>query len=205
MIITFCQCQNEGAHCHSSQNKDCTSTLQPLIDGTERVMSHGVLGVLLDSKLTISDYVRPWYSPYNFSGTTVSGAISSTWWRKQLLLHPSCMPPRRGGGLWARGTDSTWNGWWPDWGVWVICQQIFRASWLSLRRLTETYWSQFHNVLLMSCSIYLRLSPPLRDPSVLGRITSYWPLKTIGIFFLGYYIMPSALLWVMPRGCWTVV
>src|SRR6218665_284966 len=49
----------------------------------------------------------------------------------------------------------------------------------------------------------LRISP--LPSSVLGCITSYCPLKTIGIFFLGYYIIPSALLWVMPRGCCTAV
>jgi len=47
--------------------------------------------------------VHPRYSTYDFSGTTVSGAISSTWWREELLLHPSCMLLRRGGGLRARG------------------------------------------------------------------------------------------------------
>src|SRR6218665_3362464 len=126
-------------------------------------------------------------------------------WREQLLLLPSCMPPRRGGGLWAWGIASAWNGWGPDCGVWVTCQRIFRASRLSLWRLTETYSRQFHNVLLTSYGIYLPTSSLLRDPSMLGRITSYCPLKTIGIFFLGHYIMPSALLWVMPRGRWTVV
>src|SRR6218665_1392647 len=108
------------------------------------------------------------------------------------------MLPRRGGAL--RGTASAWNGWWPDCGVWVTCQRIFRASRPLLWRLTEIYSSQFHNVLLMFYGIYSRISPPLRDPSVLGRITSCCPLRTIGIFFLGCYIMPSALLWVAPRG-----
>src|SRR6218665_661967 len=46
---------------------------------------------------------------------------------EQLLLHPSCMLPRRGGGLRVRGTASAWNGWWPDCGVWVTCQRSFRA------------------------------------------------------------------------------
>src|SRR6218665_3697247 len=87
-----------------------------------------------------------------------------------------------------------------DCGVWVTCQWIFRASRLSLRRLTETYSRQFHNVLLTSYGIYLPTSPLLRNPSVLGLLTSYCPLKTIGSFFLGHYIMPSALLWVTHRG-----
>src|SRR6218665_1732355 len=99
--------------------------------------------------------------PFKFitpnTGTTVSEAISSTWWREQLLLHPSCMPPRRGGNLWARGTASAWNSWWPDCGIWVTCRRIFRASGLSLWMLTETCSSQFHNV-LTSYSIYLRIS-----------------------------------------------
>src|SRR6218665_1741662 len=43
--------------------------------------------------------VHPRHSPYDFFGITVSGAISSTWWREQLLLFPSCMPLRRGGGF----------------------------------------------------------------------------------------------------------
>src|SRR6218665_1296195 len=91
---------------------------------------------------------------YHFFGTTVSEAISSTWWREQLLLHPSCMLPRRGGGLRARGTASVWNGcWWPDCGVWVTCQRSCRASRLLLWRLTETNSSQFHNVLLTSYGI----------------------------------------------------
>src|SRR6218665_1772341 len=84
------------------------------------------------------------------------------------------------------GDRQSWNCWWPDCGVWVTFQWIFRASRLSPRRLTETYSSQFHNV-LTSYGIYSPTSPPLRDPSVLGRITSYCPLKTIGIFFLGHY------------------
>src|SRR6218665_3694404 len=107
-------------------------------------------------------------------------------------------------GLRAGGTASARDGCWPDCGVWVTCQRSFRASRLLLWRLTETYSSQFHNVLLTSYGIYSRISQPLRDPSVLGRITSCWqrccPLRTIGTFFLGCCIMPSALLWVTPRG-----
>src|SRR6218665_3649008 len=124
----------------------------------------------------------------------VGGGIGWRWWHEQLLLHPSCMLPRRGGGLRARGTASAWNGWWADCGVWVTCQRIFRASRLLLWRLTETYSSQLNNVLLTSYSIYSRISPPLRDPSVLWSITLCCPLRTIGIFFLGCFIVPSALL-----------
>src|SRR6218665_2349899 len=122
-------------------------------------------------------------------GVEEDETLQQTAIRRKLGFFGHVMPPRRGGSLRA----SAWNGWWPDCGVWVTCQRIFRASRLSLRRQTETYSSQFHNVLLTSYSIYSSISPPLRDPSVLGRITSYCPLKTIGIFFLRHYIMPSAL------------
>src|SRR6218665_3826664 len=111
--------------------------------------------------------VLPRYSPCDIFGITVSGAISSTRWREQLLLHPSCIPPRRGGGLRAWGTASAWNGWWTYCCVWDTCQRSFRASRLLLRRLTETYSSQFHNVLLTSYGTYLLTSPPLRDASAL--------------------------------------
>ena len=67
------------------------------------------------------------------------------------------------------------------------------------RKLFKTI-SQFPSHVLRHLGPYLPTSPLLRDPSVLGPITSYCPLKTIGIFFLGHYIMSSALLWVTPRG-----
>jgi|SRR6218665_1270058 len=57
-----------------------------------------------------------------------------------------------------------------------------------------------HSINLTSYSTYLLTSLPLHDPFMLGRTTSYHPLKTIGTLFLGHYTMTSALLWVMPRG-----
>src|SRR6218665_678308 len=115
--------------------------------------------------------VRPRYSPYDFSGTTVSGAISSTWWREQLLLHLSCMLSRHGGVCGREGplAPGTAGGQIAAYGLPV---NGFSERRDSLWRLTETYSSQFHNVLLTSYGIYLRISPPFRDPSLLGRITS---------------------------------
>ena len=44
----------------------------------------------------------------------------------------------------------------------------------------------------MSYVIYLLTSPPLRAPSVLGRIISSCPLKTIETLSLGFFTRPSA-------------
>ena len=127
------------------------SQSQPLIDGAKRVTSLRVLGVLLDSKLTLSDHVSQ----------VLSACSSSIFALRLLRNHGLCRSdqlhlvargttiasilyaPRGGGGLRARGTASAWNGWWPDCGVWVTCQRIFRASRLLLWRLTEIYSSNF--------------------------------------------------------------
>src|SRR6218665_1501103 len=53
--------------------------------------------------------------------------------------------------------------------------------------------STVHNTQLpMSYVIYLLTSPPLRAPSVLGRIISSCPLKTIETLSLGFFTRPPA-------------
>src|SRR6218665_2311153 len=56
--------------------------------------------------------------------------------------------------------------------------------------------------------IYLLTNPPLRAPSVLGRIISSCPLKTIETLSLGFFTRPSApsglrvaVCAYLPKGC----
>src|SRR6218665_1791592 len=102
------------------------------------------------------------------------------------------MQPRRGGVLRAKGPVYAWNGSWPECDEGATCLPTFQTLHLWLRRLIVDCSSQLFNAKLMSYVIYLLTSPPLRAPSVLGRIISSCPLKTIETSSLEFFPRPSA-------------
>src|SRR6218665_3613556 len=180
---------------------------QPLIDGAERVTSLRVLGVFPDSKLTLSDHV-----------SQVLSACSSSIFALRLLRNHSLWSDQLH--LVARATTiasilyaiPAWWGFAGEGGRQRLERLVAR-----LRRMgylptdfpsVETLALEADRNIFKTISQcpshvlrHLLKDKPTSSRSLRVRAHNFvLPLKTIGIFFLGHYIMLSALLWVTPRG-----